>query len=197
MEYDGDRFAHQPLGRRAWCPRPMRSHLLRIILAAFVLATATSKVWGPRLATDPDIRSTTIAVLALKGWPAYEQPSDASQILDAPIYFEAPGCEEAAQIFLTNVNLQKMPLLDQTIKAGYTRRIVYMGRTWLSEDRLGMRLVWLKHKVLSLFGLGRYVASSTALVIAEPADCRAADLLDWGLAWDRQMLASISTNDRL
>jgi hypothetical protein len=175
----------------------MRPRPLRIILAALLLATAAGKIWGPRLTADPDIRSATMAVLALKGWPAYEQPVGEAEILGAPIHFELPGCEETAQIFLTNVNLQKLPLLDQTIKTGYTRRIVYMGRTWQSEDRLGMRLEWLKYKALSLLGLGRYVASSTVLVIAQPAGCRAADLLDWGLAWDRHTMASISANDRL
>jgi hypothetical protein len=175
----------------------MRSRRLRIILAALLLATATGKIWAPRLTADPDIRSATVAVLALKGWPAKVQPADPSQILDAVIHFEPPACEEAVQIFLTNVNLQKLPYLDQTLKAGYTRRVIYMGRTWQSEDRLGMRLEWLKYKILALFGLGRFVASSTVLVIAEPAGCRAADLPDWGLAWDRQMLASISANDRL
>jgi hypothetical protein len=175
----------------------MRPHRLRIVLGALLLATATAKISGPRLASEPDIRAATIAVLALKGWPAYEQPADASEVLGAPIYFEAPGCRQTAQIFLTDVNLQVMPLLDQIIKPGYTRRIVYMGRTWHTEDRLGMRLEWLKHKFLELFGLGRYVTSSKALVIAEPAGCRAAERLDWGLAWDRETLERVSANDQL
>jgi hypothetical protein len=171
----------------------MNRLVLRSILATLVLATAAGKIWSTRQ-LEADIRPATIAVVALKGWPTHAEAEDPADILRAPIEFLPPGCNGTARIFLVDLNLQMMPMLDQMIEAGYTRRIVYMGRTWPSEDRLGLRLEWLKHKVLALFGVGRYVASSTALVVAEPPGCRAADLLDWGLAWDRQTLAAVSTS---
>lgn len=170
-----------------------RRLLMRGLLVVLLLVSAAGKIWSTRQ-LETDIRPATIAVVALKGWPTHEEAEKPADILRPPIEFLAPGCSGTARIFLVDLNLQMMPMLDQVIEAGYTRRIVYMGRTWLSEDRLGLRLEWLKHKALSLFGLGRYVASSTALVITEPPGCRAADLLDWTLAWDRQTLAAASTS---
>lgn len=169
--------------------------LLRGILVLLLLVSAVGKIGGARQ-PETDIRPAAVAVLTLKGWPTHEQTvtENPSDILRPPIEFLAPGCDRAARIFMINLNLQMMPMLDQVIDAGYTRRIVYMDRTWLSEDRLGLRLEWLRHKALSLFGLGRYVASSTALVITEPPGCRASDLLDWSLAWERDTLASVSTS---
>jgi hypothetical protein len=92
----------------------------------------------------------------LKGWPTHEQTGteNPSDILRPPIEFLAPGCSSTARIFLVDLNLQMMPMLDQVIEAGYARRIVYMGRTWPGEDRLGLRLEWLKHKALALSALG-------------------------------------------
>ena len=171
----------------------MSRPLLRGILATLLLVSAVGKIGSTRQ-LEADIRPATMAVLALKGWPTRAGAEDPTAVLQPPIEFVAPGCNGAARIFLVDLNLQMMPMLDQVIEAGYTRRIVYMGLTWPTEDRLGLRLEWLRHKVLSLFGLGRYVTSSTALVVAEPPGCHAADLLDWSLAWDRQTLAAVSTS---
>jgi hypothetical protein len=173
----------------------MSASLLRVILACLLLTTASVKVWGTRM-TDPDIRPALVALLEHQGWPTHDDP-DSPRLLRTPIFFEAPGCESPAQIFLIDLSLQMMPMLDRIIGPGNTRRIVYVGRTWPAEDRLGLRLEWLRHKVLSLFGIGRYVASSTALVVVEPPGCRAADLLDWSLVWDRQTLARVSTSSQL
>jgi hypothetical protein len=171
----------------------MSRPVLRGLLATLLLASAAGKIWNTRQ-VETDIRPATIAVVALKGWPTHAEAENPADIVRPPIEFAAPGCNGKARIFLVGLNLQMMPMLDQMIEAGYTRRIVYMGRTWPGEDRLGLRLEWLKHKALSLFGLGRYVASSTALVVAEPPGCRAADLLDWNLAWDRQTVEAVSTS---
>ena len=43
---------------------------------------------------------------------------------------------------------------DAIVKPAYTRQFAYLDKTWLSENRVGMRLTWLKHKLLTLVGLG-------------------------------------------
>jgi hypothetical protein len=52
-------------------------------------------------------------------------------------------------------------------------------------------------EMLSRLGMGRYLASSTALVVAEPLGCGAVDVLDWSPVWDRQTLARVTTGRQL
>lgn len=156
---------------------------LRTILAGLLIATAAGKVWRSR-AAEPDIRTAVIALVALEGWSAYEETGSPDDPLGKAIKFRADGCDGLGQVFLVDLGLQLAPLLDRAIGPGYSRRFVYLGRTWLTQDRLGMRLEWLRNKALSLFGLGRYVANETVLVIAEPRECRSADKVNWGAVWE-------------
>jgi hypothetical protein len=57
-----------------------------------------------------------------------------------------PGCVSPAQVFLIDPNLQMTPMLERVLGPGSTRRIAYLGKTWPAEDRLGLRVEWLKQK---------------------------------------------------
>lgn len=166
----------------------MKAGLLRGILAALLVATAAGKIWGSP--GEPDLRAAAVAVIEAKGWPV-SQGQGIPDLIGPPIHFTMPGCQRPTQVFLLSPNLQLLPLVERIVEADYTRRIVYMGRTWSAEDRMGLRLEWLKWKVLSVFRLGRFVASSTALMIAEPPGCNVAEAVDWGLAWDRRTIARL------
>ena len=54
-----------------------------------------------------------------------------------------------------------------------------------------MRLVWLKNKLLFMFGLGRFVTIRTGLLIAEPSGCYIVEIIDWSLVWDRRTMAAV------
>jgi hypothetical protein len=164
----------------------MSSHVLRAMLAGLLIATVAAKIWGSRNSTEVDTRAAVIALVKGQGWSAYDEAATSPSALGKAINFWAPECEALGQVFAIDLGLQLAPMLDGVIRPGYTRRFVYIGRTWLTEDRFGMRLEWLKYRVLSIFGLGTYVANETALVIAEHHDCRMADKVRWSAVWERR-----------
>lgn len=167
----------------------MKPMLLRGLLATLLIATAAGKIWGSGLA-EPDIRRAALAVLTSKGWPASQGPG-IPHVTDGPILFTAPGCSSETQVYLIGLSLQVLPILDGVSQPGSTRRIVYLGRTWGAPDRLALRLEWLRWKLLSPFGLGRFVPGSLALAVFDPPGCHSAETIDWGLAWDRRTIAQL------
>jgi hypothetical protein len=99
--------------------------------------------------------------------------------------FGVPGCEGVLQVIPVTLSLQESTLFATIVKEGYSRRFVYLDRVWLTEDRLGMRIEWLKRKALSFVGLNPYAASATALLVAEPPHCTVAQSIDWSAVWRR------------
>lgn len=160
----------------------MKSLALRALLAGLLIAVAADKVRTTR-ADPPDMRAAVVGLVSRSGWSAYEDTGKATEPLGNTIHFRAKGCEGSGQIFVIDLSLQAAPMLDHTIRSGNERRFVYLGRTWLTQDRIGMRLEWLKQKALALFGIGHYVVNEVALVIAEPRDCKVAGTIDWSALW--------------
>ena len=175
----------------------MSSVVLRPILAGLLTATVAAKIWGPPPATEVDIRTAVVALIALRGWSAYDEAAGSPIALGKAINFQAPECDGIGQVFAVDLGLQLAPMLDRVVKPGYTRRFVYMGRTWAAPDRFGMRLEWLKNRALSLLRVGRYVANETVLVITEPNHCRMGDKVNWSAAWERGTLSTPLRNRNL
>ena len=48
-----------------------------------------------------------------------------------------------------------------------------------------MFVEWLRHAVLNVVGASRYLPVKTAVVLAEPADCKVGTSIDWTLIWDK------------
>lgn len=157
---------------------------LRVILAGLLISTVAGKIWLAH-AKPADFRAAAIDLVARQGWAAQEETGNTEQPLGNAINFRAAGCQASGQIFVVGLNLQAAPMLDHITRPGYARRFVYLGRTWLNQDRLAMRLEWLKYKVLSLLWLGRYEANESALIVVEPPDCRRAETVDWSRLWER------------
>lgn len=163
----------------------MRSLAPRALLAGLLIITVADKVWRPR-ATPTDMRSAVLNLVARNGWAAHEAPGVSDNPLGKSITFRANACAASGQIFFVQLSLQAAPMLDHAIPSDHVRRFVYLGRTWLTQDRWGMRLEWLKQRMLSLFGLARYMVNDTVLVIAEPIGCRVADKVDWSSVWEQR-----------
>jgi hypothetical protein len=180
-DYD-DCGIHQPLGRFAVRPMQLSSLALRVVLFGLLVATAASKVHLART-YPPDMRAAVVSLAEDNGLLVSKAPDWQTGAQDDPITFRAPECEGAGRIFVVELGLQSLPMLNQIVDQGYSRRFVYLGRTWPTHDRMGMRLEWLKRKPLSLFGLGEYDVNETALLITEPPDCSRADRIDWGILW--------------
>jgi hypothetical protein len=164
----------------------MNSRWLRVALASVLIATVVARVWASNPTTEVDIRAAVLALIARQGWSAYDEAAGSADALGKAIYFRAPECQASGRVFAVDLGLQLAPMLEHVIGPGHGRHFVYMGRTWSNPDRFGMRLEWLKNRALSLFGLGRYVGSEIALLIAEPQGCRAAENVNWSAVWERQ-----------
>ncbi len=160
----------------------MKAAALRVTFAVLLLATVVSKVYTPRL-DDRDLDPGVFAAVAHYGLTPHRGPAEAGTALFPSIYFDAPGCDGAVKVVPIKLSLQEAPLLDSVGGPSYVRRFVYLGRTWDNLDRVGMRLEWLKHKSLYVLGLSPYAPTSSALVVAEPRGCHAAEAIDWSLVW--------------
>ena len=171
----------------------MRSLAPRVVLAAVLIVTLADKVG--RLRSIPvDMHGAVLNLAVRNGWTAHEIASTPDSPLGKPIGFRVAACEHPGQIFLLHLSLQAAPMLDHAIPPDHTRRFVYLGRTWLTQDRWGMRAEWLKQRFLGLFGLGHYAVNETVLVIAHPKDCHVGDKVDWGWVWKQH--ASIARTDQ-
>jgi hypothetical protein len=160
--------------------------MLRLILAGLLITSVASK-FNVSVDYNRYIGSAVTKVLEQHGLKAQADLSNAR----ATIQVHAPGCDGAIEVVPININLQNTPLFDAVLDPGYVKMFVYLDRTWLAEDRLGMRLVWLKNKPLFMLGLGRFVAIATALLIAETPGCHIAETIDWSLVWDRSTMAAV------
>lgn len=165
----------------------MRSLAPRVFLASLLIITVADKIWRAR-ALPMDMRSAVLNFAASNGWAAYEETGAPDSPLGSSITFRADACDASGQIFLVHLSLQAAPMLDHAIPSNHSRRFVYMGRMWLTQDRWSMRLEWLKQRLLSLFGLAHYnMVNETVLVVAEPGGCRVADKVDWSSVWGRRV----------
>src|SRR5262245_11249137 len=156
----------------------MSRYYLRPILAVLLLMTVINKTQVPVNLSRDLLVTNLLEVLSLHQLVA--QPIVRERdLLPAAARAQAPGCEEPIEVIPIHINLQEAPLLNVLLKPGYTRQFAYLDKIWLSENRMAMRLTWVKHKLLSFVGLGGFVNSTTGLLIASPPNCRAASTIDW------------------
>src|SRR5262245_44152914 len=143
----------------------MTSNYLRAILALLLLMTIATKTHvAPNLNRD-ELTSNVLEVISEERLSA--QPiMPTRDLLPPAVHIHAPGCTGPIEVIPIHINLQEAPLFDTFVKPNYTRRFAFLDKTWFSENRVEMRLIWLKHKLLSFLGLGLFVNSTTGLLIA-------------------------------
>jgi hypothetical protein len=168
----------------------MNARAMRLILGGLLVATVVLRISaGPT--ENLDIRAAIVDVLTRHGHTVRDDaPDRVGEPLNS-LFAAFQGCESPVQIMPVTLSVQEGAAFDATVPADYHRRFVYLGRTWPTADRLGIRLEWLREKTLSTLGLSRFVPIPTALLIAAPPDCKAADRFDWSAVWTR------TTADRL
>jgi hypothetical protein len=104
--------------------------------------------------------------------------------------FVAPGCAQPVIIALIEDTFDQGLTLQRIEAPGYTRRYVYIDRSWLVPDRRGIFVERIKRMILASLGLTNDVPSHRLLLIDSPPDCHAADAVDWRLVWDRDYLSA-------
>ena len=161
--------------------------ILRAIFALLIIATVASKLQASAR-RDPDMRAAVVDVLARQGIESRVDSARTYSLLGAAVRFRMPGCDGSIDVVPIELNLHQTPLLDAIVEPGSVRHFVYLTRTSVSADRIGMRLEWLKYKALSVLGLSPYETISVALAVVEPRGCQAWSSIEWRTVWDRQTI---------
>jgi hypothetical protein len=164
--------------------------LLRATLASLLLLTVYSKTQTAIEFSREKLVGNVLQVLAAHKVSAQANALPKDSVLPVAVRFHAPGCEAAVEVMPIDINLQEAPMLDAIVKPNYVRQFVYLDQVWTSESRLGMRLTWLRHRILYTLGMGRFVASKTGILVASPPGCRIDPPIDWSMAWDRRIVAA-------
>jgi hypothetical protein len=151
--------------------------------------TVVSKLQTPLGIDRRDLISGVVRVLAEHQFKSEADLNPARRVLPVAVRFEAPGCDRPIDVVTIHINLHEAPLFDAAIGTAGTRQFVYLDRIWTEENRLGMRLTWLRHKVLSFLGLGRLEAITLGLLVISPSGCHAAQAIDWSKVWDKRTIA--------
>jgi hypothetical protein len=160
----------------------------RVALGALLILTVAGKIHvSSKSSPEATISRAVVKVLKAHGLNGSVHVSETRNVLRSSIEVHPPGCDRAIEILPVDINLQAAPLFDIVIEPGYTMWFAYLDRTWRFEDRMDMRFTWLRHKALSILGLGRFVTIPTGLLIAEPPGCHAGHI-DWSMVWDTRTL---------
>jgi hypothetical protein len=164
----------------------MNASLLRAAFTALLLATLASKAQtSPTAPTDIlDIRAGITDALARQGLAAREDKASQGHVFAGSILFDAPGCDRVVRVVPVSISLWEGPLLNEAIGSDDQKHFLYLDGTWLTEDRIGIRLEWLKHRSLAMLGLSRYIASPFVLLVVEPRGCDVVKTVDWRSVWE-------------
>jgi hypothetical protein len=172
--------------------------VLRVVLAGLLLAGVAGKLGISAEPGRDDVGRAVLRVLNEHGFSAWADVSKKrSELLPVAVQLQAPGCDGPIEIVPVNINLQEAPLFGAEVRPDYTRQFAYLDGVWSKEDRLGLRLRWVKYKALSALGLSRFVAISTGLLVASPPGCHLAQTIDWSMVWDRRTIAATKATANL
>jgi hypothetical protein len=167
----------------------MNTSAIRILCLLMIFASivVNYRMIGSRdtKMADFDIHAAIMDVIRKQGLPLRDNPIKLPKVLSQIIYFQRPECSQASMVMPYPLSFEALPLLARVIDADFERRFIYLGGSWNAEDRISMHLEWAKQKILGFFGASRYLTAKTAIVLAEPSDCRSAAPIDWRFVWDR------------
>jgi hypothetical protein len=122
-------------------------------------------------------------VLRSHGLQLGENPVKPPKLLSVVIYFQRPECDRASLVFPYFINAEAEPLLAHVTGPGFERYFYYMDSSWREQHRVSMFVEWAKYALLDLLGASPYVPVKTAIVLADPPNCRPVDVIDWRVLW--------------
>jgi len=134
-------------------------------------------------------------VLRSHGLQLGENPVKPPKLLSVVIYFQRPECDRASLVFPYFINAEAEPLLAHVTEPGFERYFYYMDSSWREQHRVSMFLEWAKYAVLDLLGASPYVPVKTAIVLADPPNCRPVDVIDWRMLWAKTHRDPVSAGD--
>ena len=122
-------------------------------------------------------------VLRSHGLQLGENPVKPPKMLSVVVYFQRPECDRASLVFPYFINAEAEPLLAHVTEPGFDRHFYYMDSSWPEQHRVSMFLEWLKYAALDLVGASPYVPVKTAIVLADPPNCRPGRCHRWRVLW--------------
>jgi hypothetical protein len=168
----------------------MRAWPLHVVFATLLAGSLAAKERsGDALVRHVNLEPAIIRVAGAQGLIFQNDVTLAGSSLRA-LEFEAPGCARPVLVAVLSVIIDLEPVLRSAREQGDALRYVYIGRSWERPDRLGIFVERLKYAALAPFGLTRYVPSQDLLMVEAPAQCHAADAVDWREVWDRHYLGA-------
>jgi hypothetical protein len=167
----------------------MRARHLRSLLALALILSLALKY---RATTEKtlvegtfDMRAAVIGLTRTHGWIEEAASAAPRQSLLSFMHFAAPGCSRATIVAPVALNLEIVSLIGRVVAPDYGKRFIYIEHEAPVQSRIALYAQWMKHVVLSLAGLTRYLPVRTAVLVAEPPDCHASRDVDWRLIWER------------
>jgi len=135
-----------------------------------------------------DASSAIAEVLRSHGLQLRDNPVKPPRLLSVVVYFQRPECDRASLVFPYFINAETEPLLARVTEPGFERHFYYMDGDWREQHRVSMFFAWLKYAALDLVGASPYVPVKKAIVLADPPNCRPAEIIDWRMLWEKGRL---------
>jgi hypothetical protein len=167
----------------------MSKVVVRTVSVLILLLTVAVRFQADRtrqtMMSEFDASRAIADVLRSHGLKLGENPVKPPKLLSVVVYFQRPECDRTSLVLPYFINAEAAPLLARVTTPEFERRFYYMDSSWREQHRVLMFLEWVKFAVLDLIGASPYVPVKTAIVLADPPNCRPAEAIDWRVLWEK------------
>lgn len=174
--------------------RIVRGVLLVALLLSLAIRFQSSRA-REVLVTEFDAGAAIAQVLRSHGLQLRKNPVEPPKVLSVVVYFQRPECDRVSLVFPYFISAETEPLLARVTEPGSARHYYYLDSSWNDQHRVSMFLEWARYAVLDLFGASPYLPVKTAIVLADPPDCRPADVIDWRALWKKHPAHNLAHSD--
>jgi hypothetical protein len=169
----------------------VRVWAVHAIFAAILVASLAEKERTAAPFEDsPDLLEPVVLRVAASQGLRLSEIRTASKGNPRVMVFDPPGCSHPMRVSLRLSTFEQESLLQSIPEPGYLRRYIYLDRTWNAPDPRAVFVERMKYKLLAVLGLTEYAPSGYLLLVEAPADCPAAETMDWRPVWNRHNLAT-------
>lgn len=168
----------------------MRVWAAHAVFAAILVASLASREQSVEpIPDDTSLERAVIRVAGQHGWD-FREYRTTSGMFSRTLVFAAPGCSQPVRVGLRLSTFEDEALSESAPGPGYVRRYAYFDRIWDTPEPRAAFIQRMKYAALAPFGLTEYTPSRHLLEIEAPANCPAAEAIDWRSVWNREELAA-------
>ena len=135
------------------------------------------------------LEPAVLRVAGSQGWGLREYRT-INGVASRALVFNVPGCSQPVEVVLRLSTFEEQTVMESAPEPGYLRRYIYFDQTWDTPDPRAAVVQRMKYAALATFGLTKYAPSWYLLQVEAPANCRAAEAIDWRSVWNRDDLAA-------